>query len=553
MVIQAHLARHGVCKGDSGSTMTTTNPPPAAPNATCVQTLNELKAGRFLGRYELLLPLAQGGMAAVWAARLVGTRGFQKVVAIKTILPSLSEDARFEQMFLNEAGLAARVRHPNVVQVLDLGEEDGVLYQAMEWIDGEPLSVVLRAMRDRRGVPHAIAAKILIGVCDGLHAAHETRDDTGKLVGLVHRDVSPQNILVTRDGAPKVVDFGVAKASSLTSAQTAVGMLKGKPAYMAPEQIRGEDIDRRADIFSLGVLLYMLTTGRDPFRGTSDLATLKNVVSPAPADKPSAHQEGYPSDLEAVVMTALDKVREKRFPSAAAMARALEAAVPGVSKVGDAEVASFMRELLGDKLDKRRASLRKALNAADVRASQPDAAANLCGPTTLTGLGGPVPGASVLIMAPSNTAASLSLAPNVTTIAVEGSTTPLPLPVPTNKSRLAALGLAPLLLVTIGLLAVVVFRLSTTPQAAAQDTSFAAAAVTSEPSAERPAVVHEDPAPVPEPAQSASASKPPRRVIPRALPKVPVGSTPSTTKSAPTKSTGTRVQGTMPTIRDPGF
>ncbi len=340
------------------------------------------------------MPVAQGGMASVWAARLKGTRGFQRVVAIKTILPSLSDDARFEQMFLDEAALAARIRHPNVVQVLDLGEEGGLLYQVMEWIDGEPLSAFLRELPEGSGLPYPIAARILIGACEGLHAAHETRDDADQSVGLVHRDISPQNILVTRDGVPKVVDFGVAKASTLSSAATGTGTLKGKPAYMAPEQIHGVDIDRRADIFSLGVMLYVLTTSRHPFRGKNDMATLHSIVSSDEAPAPSTLVDGYPDALEQVVMMSVAKDRDKRFKSASAMARALEAAVPDVHKVGDAEVASFTRTLLAEKLEARASALRSSLSDADLRAAENPSnrpSQRMRSPSTLQGLGGPTP------------------------------------------------------------------------------------------------------------------------------------------------------------------
>lgn len=338
-----------------------------------MQSLTDLGAGKFLGRYELLMPVAQGGMAAVWAARLLGTRGFQRVVAIKTILPNLSDDVHFELMFLDEAGLAARVRHPNVVQILDLGEENGLLYQVMEWIDGESLTSFLRDSKAAEGLPLEIAARIMIGVCEGLHAAHEARDDAEQIVGLVHRDVSPQNILITRDGVPKVVDFGVAKANSLSSAHTVAGTLKGKPAYMAPEQVRGEDVDRRADIFSLGVVLYLTMTGFNPFRGANDLATMHKIVDPEPPPKPSTLRTGdaFPEELDAVILRAVEKDPRRRFPTAAAMARAIEQAVPEVRKTGDTEVAAFMRGLLGPRLDARAASLRQALADADQRASVP--------------------------------------------------------------------------------------------------------------------------------------------------------------------------------------
>jgi serine/threonine protein kinase len=174
---------------------------------------DKLSRGTILGRYELLLPIAQGGMATVWAARQKGSRGFQKTVAVKTMLPTLSDDPQFEQMFLDEAALAARIHHPNVAEILDLGEQDDVLYIVMEWVDGEALSVVTKtAKRNKTQYPMRIALRMLTQACAGLHAAHELRDDNEQPLELVHRDVSPQNILVTYDGVVKLVDFGVAKA-----------------------------------------------------------------------------------------------------------------------------------------------------------------------------------------------------------------------------------------------------------------------------------------------------------------------------------------------------
>lgn len=335
-----------------------------------MESLNELKPGRFLGRYELLAPIAQGGMAAVWAARLRGTRGFQKVVAIKTILPTLSDDPRFESMFLDEASLAARIRHSNVVQVLDLGEDEGLLYQVMEWVDGQPLSALVRDAPGGRGLPHAIAVRILIAVCEGLHAAHEMRDDAGNPVELVHRDVSPQNILVSLDGVPKVVDFGVAKATTLSSVRTAADTFKGKPAYMAPEQILGTDVDRRADIFALGVVLYLATTGKHPFRGETDMATLHRICESEPPDPPSKVYSGYPRALEEVVMRAIEKDASKRFPTAADMARALKVAMPDAQETGDTEVAVCVRQLNSAHLRARSEALKRALVDADARAAK---------------------------------------------------------------------------------------------------------------------------------------------------------------------------------------
>jgi eukaryotic-like serine/threonine-protein kinase len=243
----------------------------------------ELHAGSTLGRYELLLPIAKGGMAMVWAARMRGTRGFQKVVAIKTILPGAADNARMEEMFLEEAQLAAQIHHPNVVATHDLGEHDGVLYLVMEWVEGEPLNAVLT--KATGGVPLPIAVNLIGQACKGLHAAHDLRDDHGSLLGVVHRDVSPQNILVTYNGTAKLVDFGIAKATSKASGLTEAGEVKGKFAYMAPEQVRGGKLDARTDLFALGILLYAITTGKHPFRG-------ENPPKPCRASAPSNRRCG---------------------------------------------------------------------------------------------------------------------------------------------------------------------------------------------------------------------------------------------------------------------
>jgi len=237
-----------------------------------------LSSGSALGRYELLLPIAKGGMAEVWAARLHGTRGFQKVVAIKTILPGAIDDARMEEMFLVEAELASKIHHPNVVGTIDLGEHEGVLYLVMEWVDGESLNVLMTKAASQGGVPLAIGVNLIGQACQGLFAAHNLRDDEGALLGVVHRDVSPHNLLVTFTGTAKVVDFGIAKATSLASS-TEVGEVKGKFAYMAPEQIRAQPVDARTDLFALGILLYQITTGRHPFRGENPGETLQNICA----------------------------------------------------------------------------------------------------------------------------------------------------------------------------------------------------------------------------------------------------------------------------------
>lgn len=329
----------------------------------------DIGARHVLGRYDLLMPLASGGMAMVWAARLRGTRGFQKIVAIKTMLPRLSDDAQFEQMFLDEAALASQIRHPHIVEILDLGEQDDVLYLVMEWIDGVPLHELLRSARKSGGVPLNVAVRIVSQSLAGLHAAHELKDAGGQLVGLVHRDISPQNILVTYDGVAKVVDFGVAKATALGDGSTAAGKVKGKIAYMAPEQIRDEGIDRRVDVFAMGIVLYAITTGRHPFRKESEAATMYNICAPTPPTPPRKLIPGYPASLERVVLQALAKDASKRFATANDMLRALDHALPSSMRAStDEEVASFVRGLFGERRETQQKAIQVALAAADSRA-----------------------------------------------------------------------------------------------------------------------------------------------------------------------------------------
>ncbi len=328
------------------------------------------QAGQVLGRYELLLPIAAGGMAMVWAARMRGTRGFQKIVAVKTMLPKLSEDAQFEQMFLDEASLASQIRHPNAVEILDLGEQGGILYLVMEWIEGVPLNQLMKAAKRQGGVPSKVAVRIAMQTCAGLHAAHELKDSNGALVGLVHRDVSPQNILVTYDGVTKVVDFGVAKATAAGDGATQAGQIKGKVGYMAPEQVRGESIDRRVDVFALGIVLYALTTGKHPFRRESEAATMYNICAPQAVMAPSKVVANYPPELEQVVLKALEKDREKRFASANEMLRALDKLPGELRATTDHDVGEFVQNLMGTRRDERRRALSEALDRADQQAQQ---------------------------------------------------------------------------------------------------------------------------------------------------------------------------------------
>jgi serine/threonine-protein kinase len=272
-------------------------------------------------------------------------------------------------MFLDEAGLAAKIQHPNVAQILDLGEENEILYIVMEWIDGEALSVVSSAAKkSAMPMPQSIILRILSQACAGLHAAHELKDENDRLVDLVHRDVSPQNILVTYDGIVKLVDFGVAKAVGRMS-ETHGGQLKGKVPYMSPEQARGGKVDRRTDIFALGIVLYKLTLGVHPFVGSDDLATMRNIVS-RPLLPPRLKDPTFSAELEQVLLKCLDKDPERRYQTMLELDRAIERVLSsmGTSLVDD-EVGSFVRALLGERGQKRRTAIRDAVKAADERAA----------------------------------------------------------------------------------------------------------------------------------------------------------------------------------------
>ena len=244
------------------------------------QEETHLAPGYRLDRYELLCPLGYGGMASVWVARLLGKHGFEKLVAIKTILPKYARDPSFQEMFLDEARIAARIQHVNVAQILDLGDQHGVLFLAMEWVDGDALSKLANAA-EGRGVafPPGIAMRILVDVCAGLHAAHELRDRGGAPLEIVHRDISPHNILVGVQGTAKVIDFGIAKARDRSAGDTRTGSFKGKVKYMAPEQaILPKTTDRRADVWAVGAVLYSLLAKRSPYEGDNDMATLMQLA-----------------------------------------------------------------------------------------------------------------------------------------------------------------------------------------------------------------------------------------------------------------------------------
>jgi serine/threonine protein kinase len=311
------------------------------------------------------MPLARGGMGQVWVARLSGTRGFQKLVAVKTILPSGEDMEKLELMLFEEASLASRVRHPNVAETLDLGEQNGALYLVMEWVNGEALDYILRSAHASGGVPIPIGVHLLEQACRGLHCAHEARDENGEPMKIVHRDISPQNLLVTYSGAVKLIDFGVAKATQQASGATEAGQVKGKFAYMSPEQIQGEPVDARADVFAMGVVLYRATTGEHPFKGENPAATVRNVLLSTPTP-PSQLIANYPKALEDVVMKALAQDKHLRFASAEEMGIALDRSLPLNERANGAkETEVFLRKLFANRMAERSSLLKAALGAAD--------------------------------------------------------------------------------------------------------------------------------------------------------------------------------------------
>jgi eukaryotic-like serine/threonine-protein kinase len=305
------------------------------------------KPPRIVGRYLVCDAFAAGGMATVHLARLMGPEGFSRTVAIKQLHPQFAHDPKFVAMFLDEARLASRVRHPNVVSPLDVISEPPDLFMVMDYVHGEPLSWLLRR-KPLEPVPPRIAAAIIGQVLLGLHAAHVATGERGESLDLVHRDVSPHNILVTQDGVAKVVDFGIAKAKA-RSQQTERGMLKGKLGYMAPEQINMEAVDRRADIFAVGVVLWELLTGQRLFNTDNPRAMVERPRN-SPIEPPSRVLPGLTADLDEVVMAALAWNANERFDNARAMAQALDYSIPAASML---ELAAWVESRVGAELAAR--------------------------------------------------------------------------------------------------------------------------------------------------------------------------------------------------------
>lgn len=307
------------------------------------------------GKYFLLDRINVGGMAEVFRAKTTGVEGFERLVAVKRILPGIAEDEEFVTMFVDEAKIAVQLTHANIAQIFDLGRADGSFYIALEYIHGKDLRAITNRVRQRgEQLPVPFACYVIMKACEGLDYAHNKYDGAGRFLKLVHRDVSPQNILVSYEGEVKIVDFGIAKAAGKVG-RTQAGILKGKFGYMSPEQIQGLEIDRRSDVFGVGICLYELLTGERLFAAETDFATLEKVKAGV-ITPPSAYNPRVPEELEQIVLRALAKDRDARFESALALHDALQAFIhTSGSLFGRKDLGLYMHRVFGDEIEKENA------------------------------------------------------------------------------------------------------------------------------------------------------------------------------------------------------
>jgi len=322
-----------------------------------------MSAGSKLGRYELLARIATGGMGEIFLARLDGAAGFEKLCVIKRILPHLADDSRFRSMLIGEARIAANMSHANVCHVYELDETDHQLYMVMEYLEGVTLLQLLRSVSQRgEQLEYGLIAGIVQQACDGLHYAHELRDRSGNSLGVVHRDVTPSNLFLTESGIVKVVDFGIAKVNGVAG-QTDGGAVKGKYAYMAPEQLRGDPIDRRVDVFSLGIVIYEMITCSRLFQRTTDYLTFRAVMEPATLDL-AQHRPDVPPALVAALSRALARDPAERYPTVRQLGAAVLDAL-AVPSWGQADLGELMRTAFAHELQHHNAEISKVIRRSE--------------------------------------------------------------------------------------------------------------------------------------------------------------------------------------------
>jgi eukaryotic-like serine/threonine-protein kinase len=515
----------------------------AAPRVERFQ-LSKLRAtppGERLDRFELIAELASGGMATVYLGRLGGVAGFQRFVAIKRLHPHLAREPEFVDMFLDEARLAARIHHPNVVPILEIGESDEGYYLVMEYIEGDTAARFLaRSAHDGGRLPPPVAMRIVVDALTGLHAAHELRDDERKPLDLVHRDVSPQNILVGVDGVARITDFGVARAATRLST-TKSGQLKGKLAYMAPEQARGIEIDRRADIFAMGAVMWELLAGKRLFKGEGEAETLNRVLfEPIPLLRDS--DPSTPPSIEAICMRALQRERAYRFENAAEMADALERTARSLHCLASArEVATYVDSVIGQEISQQRDAVRAWLAGSEP--SRNDRVAVPAGPSPAAGTGshpfllrpaGPSGPAASSVSSAVIQVAEAGDAVAATALAARANEETLLAPAP--RERRSAWFLAtPLVLLGLGALGFVYWRSSVpAPVTTAHDVSAA------------PAPPAQEPAPAAAPSDTGTSLS--AQAAPDATPVAPTSSTVASAATAPSVAPPTKVNPT-PTVK----
>jgi serine/threonine-protein kinase len=301
---------------------------------------------RQVGKYQLVSKLATGGMAEVFLAKVAGPMGFEKTLVLKRILPHLAEDSQFVRMFFTEARVAAQLNHPHIVQTFDFGQAEGTYYLAMEHIDGPDLRTLsARATQAGEQLPPAFCAKLISAACEGLAFAHDFVDpSTGWHLEIIHRDISPDNLLLSRQGTLKIVDFGIAKATNQNH-KTQAGLIKGKIAYMPPEQLQGQPLDRRADVYALGVVLYELLTGKYPFEASTDVSMMQAILF-EPLIPVASRRPDLPEALFHILERALAKVREQRYPDCVTFQSDLERFILSTGQpMGARELAQWVERL----------------------------------------------------------------------------------------------------------------------------------------------------------------------------------------------------------------